>query len=194
MTAVSRSRVKIWVVPGDTAASTLVTTSPYSSSNTLGYISGEIKSYSKTGGENEVESDPVFGGFVDKEKPQSQFELAFEVVPSLEKAGLWEAMVYGVDTNTGVYSSAADLPKDRAVFLEATDGTTNFSGWGFNNCSVTVLDQEHNADDNMTQNLTLKFSPTSNDGVANFIFNSTTQDTSFTGITDLPAWTALDNN
>ena len=193
MTAISRSKVKIWVVPAGTAASTLVTTSPYDSGNVLGYITGEIKEYSKTGGENDVESDPVFGGFVDKEKPQSQFELDFEIVPSLEKAELWEAMVYGEDSATGVLSSGAALPVDRAVFIEATD-STNPAGWGFNNCSATVLDLAHNADDNMTKNLNLKFSPTNNSGVANYIFNSKSRDTSFDAITDLPAWTALDNN
>ena len=195
MTAVSRSRTKIWVVPAGTAASALVTTSPYSSSNTEGYIAGEIKSYNKSGGENDVESDAVFGGFVDKEKPTTQFELSLDIVPSLEKAGLWEAMVYGADVSTGVLSAAATLPADRAVYIEgANSDGTKVSGWGFNNCSVTTLDQEHEADDNMTQTLNLKFSPTNNSGVSNFIFNSTTRDSTFDSIQDLPVWTSLDNN
>ena len=193
MTAIGRSKVKMWVVPANTAASTLVTTSPYSTSNTLGYIAGEIKSYDKSGGENDVESDPVFGGFVDKEKPTTQFELSFEIVPSLEKSGLWEGMVYGEDTATGVLSAAASLPGDRAVFIQATN-TTNATGWGFNNASVTVLDQSHEAEDNMTQSLTLKFGPTTDSGVTNYMFNSTARDSSFGDINDLPAWTALDNN
>lgn len=194
MTAIGRSKVKIWVVPANTAASTLVSTSPYSPTNTLGYIAGEIKSYDKSGGENDVESDVVFGGFVDKEKPTTQFELSFEVVPSMEKSGLWEGMVYGEDVNTGVLSAAASLPGDRSVYIEAKHSTTYASGWGFNNASVTVLDQGHESEDNMTQNLTLKFSPTTADGVSNFIFNSKTRNSTFDGIEDLPAWTALDNN
>jgi hypothetical protein len=192
MVAISRSRTKIWVVPANTAASTLVSTSPYSSTNTLGYITGEIKSYAKTGGENDVESDPVFGGYVDKEKPQSQFEVSLDIVPSVDK-DIWEAMVYGEDSNTGVLSSAVAATSDQAMYIEAISGT-NAKGWGFNNCNVTVLDQEHSADDNQTQTLNMKFSPSDDNGVANFIYNSTARDTSFTSISDLPAWTALDNN
>lgn len=194
MTAIGRSKVKIWVVPADTAPSTLDSTSPYSTTNELGYIAGEIKSYDKSGGENDVESDAVFGGFIDKEKPTTQFELSFEVVPSLEKSGLWEGMLYGEDTNTGVLSAAASVPDNRAVYIEAKKSDTAVSGWGFNNASVTVLDQSHEAEDNMTQNLTLKFGPTTDDGVSNYIFNSYARDTTFEGITDLPDWSALDNN
>ena len=192
MTAISRKLTKIWIVDVDTAASDLVTTSAYSTSNTSGYIAGEIKNYSKTGGETDVESDPVFGGFVDKEKPTSQFEVSFDVVPSLENGNLWESLAYGTDVATGVYSSAG-TPTDKAVFIEASD-STNPVGYGFNNCNVTVLDMEHSADDNQTKTLNLKFSPTDGAGIANFISDSQTHNTSFNSITDLPAWTALDNN
>ena len=195
MTAISRTKTKLWVVASDTAASDLVTTSPYSSTVTEGYITGEIKSYSKSGGDTDVESDPVFGGYVDKEKPQSQFELGFEIVPSLEKAHLWEEMVYGSDVLTGVLSAAASRPADRAVYIQAEKADGSFpEGWGFNNCNVTVLDMEHNADDNQTKNLTLKFSPTTENDVTNYIFNSYSRDTTFTGIEKLPRWDGLDNN
>jgi hypothetical protein len=196
MTAVSRSITKIWVVPAGTAASSLVTTSPFAKdTNELGYVAGETKSYSKSGGETDVESEAVFGGFIDKEKPQTQFEVGFEIVPSVEASGLWEEMVYGEDTATGVLSSAAAIPGNRAVYIEAIRPDGSFaSGWGFNECSVTVLDQEHNADDNQSQNLTLKFSPTTEGGVANFIFNSTARDANFDSITELPSWSSLDNN
>lgn len=190
MTAVSRGKTRIWVVPVDTAASALVTTAAYSSSNTLGYIAGEVKSYSKTGGETDVESDPVFGGYVDKEKPQSQFELAFEIVPSFDKADFWEAMVYGYDSDNSVYTTAAPAPVDRCVYIEADDGSEP-QAWGFNNCNVTVLDMEHNADDNQTKNLTLKFSPTDNDGKPNYMFQTAVKDTTFSGVKDLPAWSAF---
>ncbi len=66
MVAISRSKVNIYIVSADTALSDLTATDIYK---------GDIKSYSKSGGEKDVESDPVFGGFVDKEKPISQVEL-----------------------------------------------------------------------------------------------------------------------
>jgi hypothetical protein len=188
MTAISRSKVKIWVVPVNTASTLLETTSPYSKTVTMGYIAGEIKSYSLSGGESDVESDPVFGGYVDKEKPQSQYEVSFDVIPSLEMADLWESMVYGVQG--GVLTSAGTKPGDRSIFIEATDGT-NPAAWGFNNCNITNMEFEHPADDNMTKTLNIKFSPTNSLGKPNYIFNSKSRDTTFTGVKLLPVWASF---
>lgn len=193
MVAISRRRTKIWVVPAGTAASELVSTAPYSSSNVKGFIAGEVKSYSKSGGERDVESDPVFGGFVDKEQPETQVELSFEIVPSFEYGDLWESMFYGYDSENNAYTSAAPVPSNRAVFIEALNGTTSCKGWGFNNAFVTTNDIEHNADDNQTRNLTLKLSPETDLGRPNVIFNSTVKDTTFSEIQDLPAWSAFED-
>lgn len=176
MTAISRNKVTIYIVDAGVNASALVATDA---------IEGEIKSYSKSGGERDVESDPVFGGYVDKEKPISQVEVAFEVVPSLESADRWDLLAYNTDTATGVLTMAGDI-SDKAVYIYATDGS-NPKSWGFNNCSVIVYDLEHNADDNQTGNLNLKFSPTDSSDVSNFM-------TIATEVTNLPNWSALDNN
>ena len=62
--AIGRSKItNIWIEAVDTNPSDLATTDA---------ISGEIKAYNKSGGANEVESDPVFGGFGDKEKTREQ--------------------------------------------------------------------------------------------------------------------------
>jgi len=189
MTAVSRSKVKIWVVPASTAASALVTTAPYSATVTTGYIAGQIKSYNLSGGELDVESDPVFGGYVDKEKPQSQFELSLDVIPSLEQMHLWESMIYGVAG--GVLTSAATRPGARAVFIEGIDSTSNPVAWGFNNCKITSQEMDHPADDNQTKTLKMKFAPTDDSTHANYMFNSYSRDTTFTGVKALPVWTAV---
>ncbi len=195
MTAISRNRIKIWVVPADTAASSLVTTSAYTTANPLGYIAGEIKSYSKSGGNTDTESDPLFGGFVDKEKAQEQYEFSCDIVPSLELGDLWESMTYGADTKTDVLTASASVPVDRAVFLEGkTSSDTYAVGYGWNNCNVTTLDMEHSAEDNQTKSLTLKTAPATKTNVSNYMFNSYSRDTTFVDIGDLPAWTALDNN
>ncbi len=183
MVAISRSKTKIYIVAAGTAPSALAATDVYK---------GDIKSYSKSGGETDVESDPVFGGFIDKEKPTSQVELSLEIIPKLDtgEADRWDAMAYAEDVaNAGIYTMASEtstLPGDRMVVIQADDGS-NYKSIAFNNASVTVLDLEHNADDNRTYNMTLKFSPTDDDGVSNFM-------TSDIVATDLPAWTALDNN
>jgi len=177
MTAISRRKVRIAIVDTGTNAADVATTD---------YIEGEIKSYNKSGGEREVESDPVFGGYVDKEKPISQVEISFEVVPSLEYADRWDALAYSADSATGVYTMAGDVT-DKAVFITTQTGETSPKTWGFNNCSVIMYDIEHNADDNQTGNFNLKFSPTDSSGVSNFI-------TKATDIGSMPDWTSLDNN
>lgn len=184
--AISRSKVKIYIVDSGINPSAVATTDA---------IDGEIKSYAKSGGEADVESDPVFGGFVDKEKPVTQVEVTFEVIPNLSDATTadrWDALAYAADS-TGVYTMA-ESAADKAVFIGSSDGTTG-KAWGFNNCSVTVLDIDHNADDNQTETLNLKFSPTNTTGVTNFQTKSTSAATEILAVqTALQSWSALDNN
>jgi hypothetical protein len=190
MTAIARSKTKIWIVPANTNPSQLV----YTGSTDYAPILGEIKSYSKSGGENDVESDPVFGGYVDKEKPQSQFELSFDVVPQLE-SDRWITFAYTEKSN-GVYIAGGNT-SDKAVFIEAStvSGYSTSSSdyrkvFGFNNCLVTVLDQEHNADDNQTYTFNLKFSPTTSGNVSNVMTKATTC-AALTAITAMPTWDTL---
>lgn len=172
MAAISRSKVKIYISPVDTVPSALAATD---------LIAGEIKSYSKSGGEDDVESDPVFGGFVDKEKPASQFEVSFEVVPAIgTSADRWDALIYGTTNNVYTMNSAA---ANKAIFIQALDGT-NYKSWAFNNCNGVSWDMEHNADDNQTGTFKFKFSPTTSSGQSNFM-------TKALAITALPAWTTL---
>jgi len=196
MTAISRNKVKIWIAPAGTAPSTLLDVAATSNTH-LGFLSGQIKSYSKSGGDSDVESDPVFGGYVDKEKPTSQVELAFEIVPALEAtlADVWDYHAYtqetiGVKT---VYTMATDnldasavAAGDKVVVIQALTGT-DYKTLAVNNAAVTVLDLEHNADDNRTYNMTMKFSPTNGAGVSNFM-------TGKLAATAMPAWTTLNNN
>lgn len=178
MTAISRSKVRIAILASGINPSAVASTD---------WITGEIKEYSQSGGEKDVESDPHFGGFVDKEKPVTQVELSFEITPSLEDADRWEAMSRSEDVaNAGVYTLAGDVA-DRTVFIEAGDATDGFSSVAFNNANVTTLDMSHSADDNRTNTLNLKLSPTNSSGVSNYMSKAA-------AMTTLPAWSALDNN
>lgn len=181
MTAISRSKVKIWITPLGTNASTLVNTG----SSSLAPILGEIKSYARSGGEDQVESTPHFGGYVDEEKPKTQVELSFDVTPSLEYAGRFDALINGVDAATGVFTMATDSA-NRTIFIQATDGTNPFS-WGFNNCNAVSYTNDHSADSNRMGKLSFKFSPTNTQGVSNYMAKTVVA-------TSLPAWTSLDNN
>ena len=190
MTAISRNKTSIFIMPAGTPLSSL--TGTYRDSV---QFKGDIKSYSKSGGEKDVESDPVFGGFVDKEKPITQIEIALEIVPLLDadKSNRWDAMAYSQDlasTAVDIYTMASETSTqaaDKCVVLEAVNGTSEYKVHAFNNCNITVLDMEHNADDNRTYNMTMKFSPTDENGVSNFM-------TFASAATNGLAWTALDNN
>lgn len=178
MVAISRNKVRIAIMAAGTAASAVADTD---------YITGEIKEYSQSGGEKDVESDPHFGGFVDKEKPVSQVEISFEITPNLDDGDRWEALARSADVaNAGVYTLAGDVA-DKAVFIEAGNVTDGYSSVAFNNANVTTLDMSHSADDNRTNTLNLKLSPTNGSGVSNYM-------SSAVAVSSLPAWTALDNN
>lgn len=177
MTAICNSRVKLWIVPVDTPASTLAQTGTTS----LAPITGEIQSYSKSGGDKDVETVSVFGGNVDKEKPRNQVELNFDIIPDLGQLGRFEGFAYGKNAdNKFVYSVD---PSDLCVFIQAYDGT-NYLSYGFNNCNVTMFDFDHSADDNRTATLNLKFSPTDSAGVSNLQADTVV-------VTSLTAWTSL---
>jgi len=139
-------------------------------------IAGEIVNYGKTGGNSDLESVPAFGGFIDKEKPEEQFEISMEVVPNLSDATAatrWEAFKYTADTTAaGIYTSAsgtggtAVVPGKKMIIVQAYDGTT-YQSYAFNNCDVTQFELDHAADDNRTGNITFKFSPQTTDGSPN---------------------------
>lgn len=180
MTAISRSLTKLWLVAAGTNPSGL-SASVWSTSNTSGYIPAVIRSYTVTGGGTDVESDPVFGGFVDKEKPQEQYQIELEIVPALE-GSIFDADVIAAYADTSEYTSKA-VGSDRAFFIQANSGST-YKSWGFNNCSITSFEQEHSADDNATQTLTLKFAPTTETGAPNKQYAKVT-------VTSLRNWSAL---
>lgn len=177
MTAISRDKVSIAIMAAGTDPSGVAETD---------FITGEIKEYSQSGGEKDVESDPHFGGFVDKEKPTSQVEVSFEITPDLADSTRWEAMARSADVATGVYTMAGSIT-DKAVFIQAGNATDGWLSVGFNNANVTTLDMSHNADDNRTNTLNLKLSPTNTSGVSNYMSDGT-------DLASLPDWTALDNN
>jgi hypothetical protein len=175
MGAIGRSKVKIYVAAKDT--------NPAALNTTTAIISGQIKSYSKSGGEQDIESDPVFGGYVDKEKPTSQVEVSFEVVPDLTTAAgadLIDSLIYG--SQSGVYTMSSNAA-DKAIFIVAQDSTL-YKTYAFNNCNAVSYDIDHNADDNRSGTLTFKFSPTTATGISNFM-------TAASNVTTLAAWSVL---
>ena len=165
--AIARSKVKIYMDIAGENPSALVDGD---------VIAGEIVNYSKSGGGSDLESVPAFGGFIDKEKPEEQFEITMEVVPNLSDATAalrWEAMKYTTDTTAaGIYTSAAGtggtaVPAGKKmIVIQALNGSV-YQSYAFNNCDVTTFELDHAADDNRTGTITFKFSPTTEDGSPN---------------------------
>jgi hypothetical protein len=174
MTAISRILVDIYIVAADTAPSALTDAD---------IIKGEITNYSKSGGEDDVETVNAFGGDIDKEKPQSQMEIEFEVTPAIEDADRWDAYIYG-KTN-GVFVANKSVG-DRAIYIHAKSGGTHYS-WAFNNCNSVSWDWDHSADDNLSGNFTFKLSPQNRAGISNYMSASS-------AVTSLPNWSTLDGS
>ncbi len=172
MVAISRSKVKIYIAPVDTNPTSLASTD---------LILGEIKSYKKSGGEDDIDSDAVFGGFVDKEKPASQFEVEFDIIPSIgSNSDRWDALIYGTTNSVYTLNTAA---ANKMIAIQAQDGAS-FKSWCFNNCNGVSWDFEHNADDNQTGTFKFKFSPTTSGNQSNFA-------TKALALTAMPNWTTL---
>ncbi len=184
--AISRSKVSIYMQVADTDPSTLVSAD---------MIKGEIKSYSQSGGNSDVETDPVFGGMITKEKPREQVEISLEIIPTLgtTETDRWYSVAYAVETvgSDTVYTmastgSSTTQPTDKMILIESDDGT-NKQSIAYNNCNVTEFSMDHNADDNRTITLTFKFSPEDSNGVSNYMEAAL-------AATAMPAFSDLDNN
>lgn len=155
MTAINRDMVTIYIVAADTDGASLASSDA---------IPGEITSHNLTGGNQDVESVPAFGGFIDKEKPREQFEISMDVVPKIDTSAAvtdrWDIYKYGA---TGVSSAQGS---DYAIFISAVDGA-NHKTTAINNARVTNWEPSHDADDNAAGSITFKFSPEDDVGVAN---------------------------
>lgn len=183
MVAINRNQVKVYITNADTVPSTLAASD---------VIAGEIKSYAKSGGSAEVTTDPVFGGFVDLEKPREQIEISMDVVPSIgTNSNYWDALIYSKDTAATIFSMAGSgttvtTPGDKMIVIQAANGA-NYKTIAFNNCNVTVFDFDHSADDNRTGKITFKVSPTTETGRSNFM-------TAACAATALPAFSTLNTS
>lgn len=173
MTAISRKTIQMWFAPAGTNPVAVAT------AGTL--ITGQIKNYNQTGGDTDVESVPHFGGYVDKEKAQTQIEVAMEITPSLESADVWDSL-FLAKHSTGPFTynaSGASL----ALFIQAT-ATGGSKTRAFNNILPSSFEVSHEADDNQTFSATFKVSPQTTGGVANY-------QTKNTSIASLTAWSLL---
>ncbi|RLG33406.1 hypothetical protein DRN98_03990 [Methanosarcinales archaeon] len=148
----------IYIAPVDVDAASVVSSDS---------IVGEITNWSLSGGEADIESIPVIGGFVDKENPRSQFEVSFDIIVQNTAASTfdrYDIFKYG----TGLTSATEGDAK--TIWLKFTSGVTEYTkALGFNNTKAITWEPEMAADDMLRGTMTFKFSPTTELGAANLL-------------------------
>ena len=132
-------------------------------------VEAEITNFSESGGEEETESVPVFGGGnIDLVKPRTQIEVSFDVVlrHSADSSTVlkWDSYKWGDITSDSVDSAGSAA--SNTVYIEFTDGT-NFYTRGYNNAKGVQFEPESSADDMLRGTMTFKLSPTDATGNAN---------------------------
>jgi hypothetical protein len=157
MVAINRDMVSIYIAGSSDVNGSALATSTYQ-------IKGEITSWNVTGGTQDVESVPAFGGFIDKEKPREQFEISMDVVPKIDSSAAvtdrWDILKYGAEGKSSGEGSAC------TIAIVAQNGAV-YKTTMINNAKVTMWEPSHDADDNATGSITFKFSPEDDVGVDN---------------------------
>lgn len=153
MAGVFPNETSIYIVAKDTNGSALTD---------AGKIVGEITNWNRSGGEQEIESIPVIGGFVDKESPRSQFEVSFDVIVSNTHASTLDRY----DNFYMAGGTSAGESTEHSIFITSATGG-GYKTIAFNNCRAVTWEPEMAADDMLRGTITFKFSPTTPLGVAN---------------------------
>lgn len=172
MAGVFPSDTTIYIGTADQVSATLCHTS--------NAVVGEIEKFSLSGGTQDVESVPVIGGFVDKEKPREQFEVSFDVIVSNTASSTfnrWDALKFGGDVNS--YNSATEGSNRAIAIVMSTAGAAPFKVYAFNNVKTVTWDPEMSADDMLKGTITFKFSPTTSLGAPNLKTSTVTTSTAF---------------
>jgi len=140
-------------------------------------VVGEIEKFNLSGGNQDIESVPVIGGFVDKEKPREQFEVSFDVIVNNLASSTfnrWDELKFGPTlTSVGEGSNKA------IAIVMSTGGVTPFKVYAFNNVKAVTWEPEMNADDMLRGSITFKFSPSTNLGAPNLKTSTVATSTSF---------------
>lgn len=155
--AILPEHATVWIGAADAATSSCLN------------ATAEITNFSESGGEEDVESVPVFGGGnIDKTKPRTQIEVSFDVILRYNTAAStalkWDDYKYGnflTNTVTSAGSAAA-----KVIYLQFTDGTLFYTR-AYNHAKGVTFEPETAADDMMKGTMTFKLSPTEADGTAN---------------------------
>ncbi|WP_298752998.1 hypothetical protein [uncultured Arcobacter sp.] len=137
-------------------------------------VEAEVTNFSESGGEEDIESVPVFGGGnIDKVKPRTQLEVSFDVILRYQTADTdqlkWDSYKWG-DIASSTVSSAGNAAAKR-VYVQWSDGSLYYTR-AYDNAKAVTFEPESSADDFLKGTITFKLSPTDADGGANMKIGS----------------------
>lgn len=173
--SLSGDGVTIWFAPADQVGTNLT-----GAGATAKQVESFVTSFDESGGERDVESQVVFGGGnINREKPQTQKELSFDIILRHSP---------GVDTFKKIESRQvieADGTGDDfvvgAIIIQQSDGT-NYYWQAYNNVLAVVFDTEFEAENEWRGTINFKLSPTNPSGTSNIKFGVADVET------DLTSW------
>ena len=144
-------------------------------------VTGEITSFSESGGEEDVDQIVVFGGGnLEKVKPRTQIEVSFDIAmqydPDEGESTKWDGYKWG----SGL-TSAGNAPS-KSVAITFTDGT-NYYTRVYNNVKAITFEPETDAEDYLKGTITFKLNPTTSDGTENLKVSAT-------ALSDISDWGA----
>ncbi len=150
----------IYITTTDIEPSSLATTDA---------VTAEVTNFSESGGEEDVESIPVFGGGnIDKINPRTQIEVSFDAIirydESTDSMLRWDSYKWGAIASSSV-TSAGDVEYKR-IYVQWTDDTYYYTR-AYNNVRAVTFEPESAADDYLKGTITFKLSPTQADATAN---------------------------
>jgi hypothetical protein len=142
-------------------------------------VESEVTNFSESGGEEDSESVPVFGGGnIDLIKPRTQIEVSFDIILRYDVAAStvlkWDSYKWGAISGSTVASSSS--AESKAIYIQFTDGSTFYTR-GYNNAKGITFEPEAAADDMLRGTITFKLSPTNADGDANLKITNTAAST-----------------
>lgn len=134
-------------------------------------ITAFVSNYSESGGEEDTDSKPVFGGGnIDIVKPRTQMEVSFDVefyyADTTGDSIKFDELKWGAADVNGIVKSSGDAPL-KALYINWTKGSVEYTR-AYNNIKAVTFEPEQTAEDELKGTITFKLSPTTADGVENF--------------------------
>lgn len=171
--------IKIYIEDAGTAASSI---------DTSNVFNGQITSVSRGGGEESVESEAAFNGFIRNKPPRSIIEWDMDLAPTEGNDVDWTSFLYGEDTDAGttnpVYTSSIS-PKDKLVVIEEYSEDVVVGTHVLDNASVTNADETNDATDVKRRSLTFRAAPQTEDGMPNYSYHEGADVSSLIDLTTL---------